>query len=82
MPAVLNSVGLLMYGLGAHRGLYWMISACAGTALIGFGIGSGEAICLTYAVDYYLGIAAECMVLILFEKYSWIWIHIRYTALD
>lgn len=68
VPAVLNSAGLLMYGLGAYRGLHWFLSAGAGTALIGFGIGSGGAICLTYAVDCYPGIAAESMVLILFVR--------------
>jgi len=68
VPTVLNSAGLLMYGLGAYRGLHWMISAGAGTALIGFGIGSSGAICLTYAVDCYPGIAAESMVLILFVR--------------
>lgn len=68
VPAILNSAGLLMYGLGAYRGLPWIISAGVGTALIGFGIGSGGAICLTYAVDCYPGIAAESMVLILFVR--------------
>jgi Major Facilitator Superfamily len=68
MPAILNSAGLLMYGLGAYNGLSWVISAGVGTAFIGFGIGSGGAICLTYAIDAYPGIAAESMVLILFVR--------------
>lgn len=57
-----------MYGIGGYRGLPWILSAGVGTALIGFGIGSGGAICLTYAVDCYPGIAAESMVLILFAR--------------
>jgi hypothetical protein len=68
VPAILNSAGLLMYGLGAYNGLHWIISAGIGTAFIGFGIGSGGAICLTYAIDAYPGIAAESMVLILFIR--------------
>jgi hypothetical protein len=56
VPAILNSAGLLMYGLGAYNGLNWVIS------------GSGGAICLTYAIDAYPGIAAESMVLILFIR--------------
>ena len=68
VPAILNSTGLLMYGLGAYNGLSWVISAGVGTAFIGFGIGSGGAICLTYAIDAYPGIAAESMVLILFIR--------------
>jgi MFS family permease len=65
VPALLNSGGLLMYGLGAYRGLPWIISAGVGTAFIGFGVGSGGAICFTYAIDCYPGIAAQSMVLIL-----------------
>lgn len=68
VPAFLNSGGLLMYGLGAYRGLHWIISAGFGTGLIGFGIGSGAAICITYAIDAYPDIAAESMVLILFLR--------------
>ncbi len=68
VPAVINTAGLLMYGLGAYRGLHWIISAGVGTAFIGFGIGSGGAIGLTYAIDCYSEIAAEGMVLILFMR--------------
>jgi MFS family permease len=68
VPAFVNAGGLLMYGIGAYRGLPWIISAGVGTAFIGFGIGSGGAICLTYAIDCYPGIAAESMVLILFVR--------------
>jgi ABC-type nitrate/sulfonate/bicarbonate transport system permease component len=55
-----------MYGLGAYGGLHWILSAGIGTAFIGFGIGSGGGICLTFAIDSYPEIAAESMVLILF----------------
>lgn len=40
VPGLINCAGLLMYGLGAYRGLHWMVSAGVGTAFIGFGIGS------------------------------------------
>jgi hypothetical protein len=33
VPPLLNSAGILMYGLGAYNGLNWMISAGVGTAL-------------------------------------------------
>jgi hypothetical protein len=68
IPAFINSTGLLMYGIGAYRGLPWILSAGVGTAFIGFGIGSGGAISMTYAIDCYPGIAAESMVLILFIR--------------
>jgi len=68
VPAIVNTAGLLMYGIGAYRGLPWIISAGFGTAFIGFGIGGAGAICLTYAVDSYPTIAAESMVLILFVR--------------
>ncbi|KUJ15419.1 MFS general substrate transporter [Mollisia scopiformis] len=68
VPAVLNSVGLLLYGLGGYNGWHWMVSAGVGTAFIGFGIGAGGAIGLTYAIDCYPHIAAESMVLILFMR--------------
>jgi MFS family permease len=68
VPALVNTAGLLMYGIGAYRGLPWIISAGIGTAFIGFGIGAGGAIGLTYAIDCYPGIAAESMVLILFIR--------------
>jgi MFS family permease len=68
IPTILNTVGLVMYGVGGYGGLPWIISAGIGTAFIGFGIGSAGAICITYAVDCYPGIASESMVLILFSR--------------
>lgn len=68
VPAIINSVGILLYGLGGYNGWHWMVSAGVGTAFIGFGIGSGGAIGLTYAIDCYPHIAAESMVLILFMR--------------
>jgi len=68
VPSVLNTAGLLMYGLGAYNGLHWIISAGVGTAFIGFAIGAAGAISLTYAIDCYPEIAAESMVLILFTR--------------
>lgn len=68
VPAIINSVGILLYGLGGYNGWHWMVSAGVGTAFIGFGIGAGGAIGLTYAIDCYPHIAAESMVLILFMR--------------
>jgi hypothetical protein len=68
VPTLINTAGLLMYGLGAYKGLHWIISAGIGTAFIGFGIGSAGAIYITYAIDCYPGIAAESMVLLLFVR--------------
>ncbi|KAF8863918.1 MFS general substrate transporter [Acephala macrosclerotiorum] len=68
VPSIVNSVGILLYGLGGYNGWHWIVSAGIGTAFIGFGIGSGGAIGLTYAIDCYPNIAAESMVLILFMR--------------
>jgi len=68
VPALINTAGLLMYGIGAYRGLHWIISAGIGTGFIGFGLGAGGAIGLTYTIDCYPEIAAESMVLVLFIR--------------
>lgn len=59
VPKIINSIGLLMYGIGGYDGLPWIVSADIGTTLLGFGIGSGGAIRLTHAVDCYHSIAPE-----------------------
>lgn len=68
VPAVINMVGLLMYGVGAANGNHWIVSAGFGTAFIAFGIGSGGAIAITYAIDCYPEIASESLVLMLFVR--------------
>ena len=68
VPSIINSGGLLMYGLGAYYGLHWILSAGFGTGCIAFGIGSGGAIAITYAVDCYSLVASEALVLMLFVR--------------
>ena len=67
-PALINMAGLLMYGVGAANGQPWIVSAGFGTSFIGFGIGSGGAIAITYAIDCYPRIASESLVLMLFVR--------------
>lgn len=68
VPALINMAGLLMYGVGAANGNHWIVSAGFGTAFIAFGIGSGGAIAITYAIDCYPEIASESLVLMLFIR--------------
>lgn len=68
IPAVINMAGLLMYGVGAANEEHWIVSAGFGTAFIAFGIGSGGAIAITYAIDCYPEIASESLVLMLFVR--------------
>ncbi|KAL5323507.1 hypothetical protein ACEPPN_008044 [Leptodophora sp. 'Broadleaf-Isolate-01'] len=68
VPSFINSGGLLMYGLGAFYEMHWILSAGFGTACIAFGIGSGGAIAITYAVDCYSLVASEALVLMLFVR--------------
>ena len=68
IPAVINTGGLLMYGLGANYGVAWIMPGGFGMASIGFGIGSGAAIAITYAVDCYPRVASEALVLMLFMR--------------
>lgn len=67
-PAIINTAGLLMYGVGAAQGASWVLCAGFGTGCIAFGIGSGGAIAITYAVDCYPDIASESLVLMLFVR--------------
>ncbi|OJJ44486.1 hypothetical protein ASPZODRAFT_18676 [Penicilliopsis zonata CBS 506.65] len=66
--AIINTAGVLMYGVGAAQGAHWIVPAGFGTAFIGFGIGSGGAIAITYAVDCYPEVASESLVLMLFLR--------------
>ncbi|EFE40128.1 MFS transporter, putative [Trichophyton verrucosum HKI 0517] len=66
IPAIVNTAGLLMYGLGALNGVMWIMPAGFGMVFIAFGIGSGAAIAITYAVDCYPKMASEALVFMLF----------------
>lgn len=68
LPAIINSAGLLMYGLGVNAGVHWICPAGFGMGCLGFGMGSGGAIVLTYALDSYPQLQSESMVMILFLR--------------
>lgn len=68
VPAIINTAGILMYGLGVLKGTMWLLPAGFGMVFIAFGIGSGGAIAITYAVDCYPRIASESLVLMLFIR--------------
>lgn len=68
LPAIINSAGLLMYGLGVNAGVHWICPAGFGMGCLGFGMGSGGAIVLTYALDCYPQLQSESMVMILFLR--------------
>ncbi|OJD19750.1 hypothetical protein AJ78_00249 [Emergomyces pasteurianus Ep9510] len=68
VPAIINTAGILMYGLGVLHGDMWLVPAGFGMVFIAFGIGSGGAIAITYAVDCYPRIASESLVLMLFIR--------------
>ncbi|KAG7891939.1 hypothetical protein KL925_001884 [Ogataea polymorpha] len=68
LPAVINSAGLLMYGLGLNSGVHWILPAGFGMGFIGFGIGSGGALILTYALDCYPEMQSDALVWILFIR--------------
>ncbi|GME87388.1 hypothetical protein B5S28_g1574 [[Candida] boidinii] len=68
LPAVINSSGLLMYGLGLNNGIHWILPGGFGMAFIGFGIGSAGALTLTYALDCYPKMQSEGLVFMLFLR--------------
>ncbi|GME87674.1 unnamed protein product [Ambrosiozyma monospora] len=68
LPAVINSAGLLMYGLGLNSGTHWILPGGFGMAFLGFGMGSAGAITITYALDCYPNMQSEGLVLMLFLR--------------
>ncbi|VEU23247.1 DEKNAAC104370 [Brettanomyces naardenensis] len=68
LPAVLNSAGLLMYGLGLNAGIHWIFPGGFGMAFMGFGMGSAGALTITYALDCYPDMQSEGLVLMLFLR--------------
>lgn len=67
VSAVINTGGLLMYGLGVKYGQHWMLPVM-GVAFISFGISASGAIAITYAVDCYPEQTCHTMVIILFIR--------------
>lgn len=67
IAGILNTGGMLMYGLGVSYAVNWVMPVF-GIALISFGIDACGAIALTYAVDCYPEQASNTMVCILFIR--------------
>lgn len=67
IAGIINTGGLLMYGLGVQYHVHWMLPVM-GVAFISFGISAAGAIAITYAVDSYPGQTGNTMVIILFIR--------------
>ncbi len=61
IPAICVPVGLLMFGFCATKHLHWAIGY-VGFGFIGVGLTNVASITMTYVIDSYYPIAAECMV--------------------
>ncbi len=64
---IINTIGILMYGLGVSHGLHWIVPVL-GVAFMGFGISACGAISMTYSVDCYPEQTGQTMVFILFVR--------------
>lgn len=60
VPYVFAPVGLLMWGLGLHNHLHWIVP-CVGSSITYGVLGAVQTICLTYIVDGYRAVAGEAM---------------------
>ncbi|EEH42445.1 uncharacterized protein PADG_07265 [Paracoccidioides brasiliensis Pb18] len=65
VPALINTGRLLMHGLGVFNGVMWFLPVGFGMDSVAFGIGSGGAIAITYAVYCYPHIASDSLALML-----------------
>lgn len=68
VPTILNSCGLIAYGVAANNKAAWEIPAIIGGGFLGFSMSASGPICLSYAADCYAELASESMVLILFVR--------------
>lgn len=64
LSALLSSVGLIMWGVGASRGLHFMV-LIFGIGLNTFGVVCGGAISLAYTVDCFKEIAGESLIAVI-----------------
>lgn len=64
---LVNTAGLLMYGLGVKHGIMWVFPVF-GLGLVSFGISACGAVAITYSVDCYPEITGYTMVIILFIR--------------
>lgn len=67
-PAIINAGGTLMYGLGFYYGTHWVCPGVFGLGCMGFGMGAGSAIVITYGIDCYPEMQSEGLVLVLFIR--------------
>ncbi len=64
---LINTAGILMYGLGVSHGINWVFPVF-GVGFIAFGISACGAISMTYSVDCYPEQTGQTMVFILFVR--------------
>lgn len=64
VSALMSTVGLLMWGVGASRGVHYM-TLIVGIGITTFGVVSASAISLSYAVDCFKEIAGESFAAII-----------------
>ncbi len=64
---IINTAGILMYGLGVSHGINWVFPVF-GVGFIGFGISACGATSMTYSVDSYPEQTGQTMVFILFVR--------------
>ncbi|KAJ5665545.1 uncharacterized protein N7477_007993 [Penicillium maclennaniae] len=64
---ILNSAGLLMFGIGLGRGLAWIILA-VGSGLFGFGFVVTADVALTYLTDSYPDILGDALIAVVFVR--------------
>ncbi|KAJ5658525.1 Major facilitator superfamily domain general substrate transporter [Penicillium longicatenatum] len=65
--AVLNTIGLLVFGIGLDHGYHWMILA-VGQAIFGFGFIVLADAALTYLTDCYPDILGDALIAVVFVR--------------
>lgn len=61
LPAIIGPIGILVFGLCVAHKTHW-IGAAFGYGMQGFGLTAGSNVLVTYAVDAYLPLASEALV--------------------
>ena len=63
LPALIGPMGILIFGLCVAQKTHW-IGAAFGYGMQGFGLTAGSNVLVTYAVDSYLPLAGEALVVL------------------
>ena len=63
LPAVIGPMGILTFGLCVAYKVHW-IGAAFGYGMQGFGLTAGSNVLVTYAVDSYMPLAGEALVVL------------------